>query len=231
MSTTLEILGEKFKINGEYTYKDRMYDGKLVEGLLFNVRAVQAIFDDENPKTRSKWAYPDTNIWDPDRNVEEFIQALPEWKSYGILGFTVNLQGGMPVVKTELDQPWINTAFYPNGELKQEYLGRLKKVLEASDKLGMISIIGLFYFGQDERLEDEKAVINGVDNAVSWLRDAKFKNIMIEIDNETNVPAYQHTILQPHRVHELILRAKNLLMVIFLYLLVLLVGSYQLRQY
>jgi len=89
--TILGIDGEKFKINGEYTYKGRIYEGKLVEGLLFNVRAVQAIFDDENPETRTLWVYPDTGIWDPSRNTEEFINALPEWKSYGILGFTINL--------------------------------------------------------------------------------------------------------------------------------------------
>lgn len=210
MNTVLEISGEKFKINNEYTYKGRIYNGMLIEGLLFNVRAVQAIFDDENPDTRTKWVYPDTNTWDPERNTKEFIRALPEWKSYGIVGFTLNLQGGMPVVKTEFNQPWINTAFYPNGELKQDYLKRLRKILDAADHLGMVCIIGLFYFGQDERLEDEKAVINGLDNAVSWLLDTGFRNIMIEINNETNVPAYQHEILQPHRVHELIIRAKKI---------------------
>lgn len=210
MNTVLEISGEKFKINNEFTYKGRVYEGKLVEGLLFNVRAVQAIFDDENPETRSNWVYPDTKEWDPERNTEEFIQALPEWKSYGVLGFTVNLQGGMPIVKTEFSQPWINTAFYPNGDLKQGYLNRLKKILNVSDQLGMICIVGLFYFGQDERLKDENAVINGVDNAVSWLLETGYKNIMIEINNEANVPAYQHSILQPHRVHELIIRAKKI---------------------
>lgn len=209
MSTILEISGERFKINGELTYKGRFYEGKPVEGLIFNVRAVQAIFDDENLETRSNWIYPDTKEWDPERNTEEFIQALPEWKSYGVLGFTVNLQGGMPIVKTEFSQPWINTAFYPNGELKQSYLNRLKRILEAADELGMICIVGLFYFGQDERLEDETAVINGVDNAVSWLLETGYRNIMIEINNETNVPLYQHPILQPHRVHELIIRAKK----------------------
>jgi len=209
--TILEIDGEKFKINGEYTYKGRIYEGKPVEGLLFNVRAVQAIFDDENPETRILWAYPDTGIWDPNRNTEEFINALPEWKSYGILGFTINLQGGMPIVRTEFSQPWINTAFYPDGTLKQSYLGRLRKVLEEADRLEMVCIVGFFYFGQDERLESEKAVINGVENATSWLLASGFKNIIIEINNEANVPAYQHEILQPHRVHELIIRAKEII--------------------
>lgn len=207
--TVLEISGEKLKLNGEYTYAGRFFEGKPVEGLLFNVRAVQAIFDDENPGTVPNWRYPDTGTWDPERNVTEFIQALPEWKAHGVLGFTVNLQGGMPIVKTEHCQPWVNTAFRPDGSLKPEYLARLKRVLEAADSLGMVCIVGLYYFGQDERLADEKAVIAGVENAVGWLVDTRFKNLMIEINNECNVPAYQHEILQPARVHELILRAKE----------------------
>ena len=59
------------------------YQGLKIEGLLMNVRAVQAIFDDLNPETRGKWAYPDTGKWDPERNSREFIAALPEWRRTG----------------------------------------------------------------------------------------------------------------------------------------------------
>lgn len=208
--TTVEICGEKLKIDGEYTYAGRFFEGKPVEGLLFNVRAVQATFDDENPETVANWRYPDTGTWDPERNVEEFIEALPDWKAHGVLGFTINLQGGMPIVKTERCQPWVNTAFRPDGSLKPEYLARVSKVLKAADTLGMVCIVGLYYFGQDERLDDEKAVINGVENAVSWLMETGLRNMMIEVNNECNVSAYQHEILQPRRVHELIIRAKNI---------------------
>jgi len=208
--TKLEIEKDKFKINGQYTYAGCIFENKPVEGLLFNVRAVQAIFDDENPDTRKYWKYPDTNEWDPDRNTDEFISALLDWKKHGILGFTVNLQGGMPIVKTEFSQPWINSAFYPNGSLKPTYLSRLQKVLDAADQLGMIVIVGLYYFGQDERLQDEDAIINGVDNAVKWLLRTGYENIIVEINNECDVPAYEHEILKPERVHELIKYAKKL---------------------
>ncbi len=46
--TTVDIQGQKFLINDEYTYSGRSFEGHPVEGLLFNVRAVQATFDDEN---------------------------------------------------------------------------------------------------------------------------------------------------------------------------------------
>ncbi len=208
--TKLSIEADKFKINGRYTYSGRVFEGKPVGGLLFNVRAVQAIFDDENPDTRQCWLYPDMNEWDPDRITEEFITALPAWKNQGILAFTVNLQGGMPIVQTELSQPWINSTFRSDGSLKPAYLSRTREVLVAADELGMAVIIGLYYFGQDEQLEDEKAVIVGVKNAVGWLLETKYENIIVEINNECDVPAYEHEILKPGRVHELIRHAKNL---------------------
>src|SRR5215831_14200793 len=75
--TAVSIRGEEFLINGTPTYKGRTYNGKKVQGLLMNVRAVQAIFDDYNPETKSRWVYPDTKAWDPERNTREFLTALP----------------------------------------------------------------------------------------------------------------------------------------------------------
>ncbi len=208
--TRVSFQNEKIAINGELTYRGRYFEGKSVEGLLFNVRAVQAIFDDENPETRKFWSYPDTNQWDPERNVEEFVKALPSWKEKGVLGFTVNLQGGVPMIHREFSQPWINTAFKPDGSLKPAYLDRLQKILDVADKLGMVVIVGLFYFGQDENLESERAVINGVENAVGWLLEKGYQNVIVEINNECDIPAYEHEILRPQRVSELILHAKKI---------------------
>jgi hypothetical protein len=67
----------------------------------------------------------------------------------------------------------------------------------------MVPILGLFYFGQDERLRDEQAVINAVNNMINWLSEKRYRNILIEINNECNVE-YDHEILKPARVHELI---------------------------
>ena len=47
--TTIAIDGERFLINGRPTYADRSFRDAPIEGLLMNVRAVQATFDDQNP--------------------------------------------------------------------------------------------------------------------------------------------------------------------------------------
>lgn len=205
--TKVSVKGQQFHINGQPTYKGRTWNGKPIEGLLLNSRMVQATFDDRNPITISKWAYPDTMKWDADRNTAEFLAMMPTWRKHGLLAITLNLQGGSPEGYSK-DQPWHNSAIHADGTLDDKYLTRLAKVIDKADELGMVVILGLYYFGQDERLKDEMAVIAGVDAAVAWLIDNKYTNVLVEINNECNV-RYDHDILKPDRVHELIDRVKK----------------------
>jgi hypothetical protein len=206
--TVVGIEGEKFTINGRPTYSGRTWQGKKIEGLLLNSRMVQAVFDDRNPDTVARWAYPDTKKWDPDRNTREFVAAMPEWRKHGLLGITVNLQGGSPTGYSAA-QPWHNSAFNDDGTLRSEYSKRLETVIDKADDLGMVVILGLFYFGQDGRLSDEAAVKYGVETAVDWLIEKQYLNVLVEIDNECNSKAYHHAILKPDRVHELIALARE----------------------
>ena len=92
-ATAVTIDGAKFLINGRPTYAGRTWNRHPLEGLLFNSRMVQATFDDRNPKTVARWAYPDTKKWDPDRNTNEFLAEMPGWRKHGLLAVTLNLQG------------------------------------------------------------------------------------------------------------------------------------------
>jgi hypothetical protein len=205
--TAVAIDGEKFLLNGKPTYAGRTWEGVSIEGRLMNSRMVQGVFDDLNAETRGRWTFPDGKPWDPDRNTREFIAAMPEWRRHGLLAFTLNLQGGSPEGYSRL-QPWHNSAFTPEGALRPEYLARTARILDRADELGMVVILGLFYFGQDERLKDEAAVIKGVDAAIDWVLAGGWRNVIIEVNNECNV-RYDHAILQPERVHELITRVRN----------------------
>jgi len=206
--TTVTIVGEDFHINGQPTYAGRRWQGHRVEGLLLNSRMVQATFDDLNPETARRWAYADTGRWEAERNVREFIAAMPEWKGHGLLAFTVNFQGGSPEGYSK-SQPWDSGAFTADGELRREFAGRMRRVLNAADDLGMVVIVGYFYFGQDQRLRNEAAVLHAADEATRWLLDGGWHNVLVEVNNETNVPAYDHEILRPVRVHELIQRVRK----------------------
>ena len=207
-ATAVSIEGDTFLINGRPTLAGLRWRGYRLEGLLPNSRMVQGVFDDLNAETRGRWAYPDTKTWDPDRNTREFVAAMPEWRRHGLLAVTLNLQGGSPEGYSQT-QPWHNSAFTEDGSLRPEYMVRVERILDEADRLGMAVILGLFYFGQDERLRDEPAVVRAVEGAVTWVLDKGYRNVLIEINNECNV-RYDHPILQPARVHELIARVKGI---------------------
>jgi hypothetical protein len=206
--THVTIVGEDFHINGQPTYPGRTWNGHRIEGLLLNSRMVQATYDDLNPETAPRWAYPDTVKWDAERNVSEFIAAMPEWKAHGLLAVTVNFQGGSPEGYSKT-QPWINSAFADDGTLRPEFTARMKRVLDAADQLGMVVILGYFYFGQDQRLQNEAAVVKATDEATQWILDGGWRNVLVEVNNETNIKAYDHEILKPGRIHELITRVRQ----------------------
>ncbi len=234
--TRVAIDGERFLIDGRPTYAGREWRGRPVEGLLMNARMVQATFDDENPLTSALWAYPDTGAWDAERNTNELVAMLPEYRAHGLLALTLNLQGGCPTgyfrterldeilarlapqaraeVKGQLvgplagAQPWDNSALDASGDLKGPYLQRLARLLDRMDSLGMVAILGVYYFGQDERLRDEGAVYRGLEKTVTWVLEQGYNNVLLEVNNETNVRKYEHAVLQPEHVHQLIVHAK-----------------------
>jgi hypothetical protein len=250
--TEVTIRGDAFLINGRPTYAGRTFEGKRIEGLLMNVRVVQGIFDDLNAETASRWIYPDTKRWDADRNTSEFTAAMSEWKRHGVLGFTINLQGGSPgfpggrgrgggqagpgaaapdaqraaqPANTPPGERGLadpaqgrggrgagrgpagpqpeNSAIDPDGNLRPAYMARLERILDKADELGMVAILGYFYFGQDQRLKDEAAVQRAVLNATNWTLDRGYRNVLVEVNNECNI-SYDHDILKPPRVPELI---------------------------
>lgn len=206
--TTVTIKGNQFYINGELTYKQRYWQGNKIEGLLLNSRMVQGIFDDINPKTKDNFVYPDTKKWDADRNTNEFVKNMDDWYKHGLLAFTLNLQGGSPLGYGGYEG-MINSSFDEKGNLSPKYINRLERILDKADKLGMVVILGYFYFGQDQYLENEAAVIHAVENITKWVLDKGYKNILIEINNECNIK-YDHKILQPQRVNELIERVQKM---------------------
>jgi hypothetical protein len=214
-NTVVSIIGSDFLINDHRTYEGRFYNSWSVEGLLFNSRMVHGIFDDLNPMTRALWDYPD-GAWDAKRNNSEFVAAMPEWRKHGLLSFTLNLQGGSPRGYSEgRPQPWINSAFDEAGDLRADYLSRLTRVLDKADEMGMVPILGLFYYGQDQILASESAVLRACDTITEWLVGRGYANVLIEMNNQADVADlgvgqyYHHDILLPARVHELIRRVQQ----------------------
>jgi hypothetical protein len=182
--TEIQIQGKQFLIDGAPTYPGVTYRGKPVEGLLLNSRMVQAIFDDENPATAHHWRYPDTGVWDPDRNTDEFCAALPEYRRHGLLAVTVGLQGGGSIYEPEVYEHYVNSGFDRHGALKPAYADRLRRVLDAADAAGMVVIVNYFYWRQLDKLDGDAAIRRAVEEATDWLLRTGYRNILVDVVNE-----------------------------------------------
>jgi len=201
--TQVGIEGVEFRLNGDPTHAGRRFEGHGVQGLLFNVRAVQATFDDANAHTRHLWAYPDTGVWDRSRNTEEFCAALPLWRDHGVLAFTINLQGGGALYWPEIYNQFDNNGFTPEGDLKPAYADRMARVLARADELGMVVIVGLFYWIHVHRMRDEQAVWRAAEQALEFLQGTGHRNALVEVANETH-PRFGYECFAPERAHEMV---------------------------
>ena len=121
--TEASIMNGRWHINGQVTYP-----GAGVEGLLLNVRMVNATFED---RTR-----PEFNA---EANSDELIAQIPDYLAHGVRAFTLNLQGGMPGYEGA-----VNSAFHADGSLRDSYMARVRRVIEACDRLGAVVILGCY---------------------------------------------------------------------------------------
>jgi CubicO group peptidase (beta-lactamase class C family) len=173
--TKVSLKAGRWCINGELTYR-----GTRAEGLLMNVRMVNSVFED-----RLK---PD---FDPEANTGRFLSRLSDYAAHGVAAFTICLQGGMPRYEGAL-----NSAFSPDGSLREPYMTRVRRVIEACDRHGLIVILGCFYQRQDQVLVDESAVRAAVKNAAGWIQKCGFQNVVLEIANEFGHDGFDHPLLR-----------------------------------
>ena len=170
--TSISIEGDQWYINGSLVNQ-----GSAAEGLLMNVRMVNAIFEDDSQKILEY--DPD---FDADQNTEKFIQSIPLYVEQGINAFTISLQGGLPGYEGA-----INSAYNADGSLRTEYLERADQVITAASKAGAAVILTCFYQRQhshERALTGKDAIIDAVANVVAWIESQKYSNVLLEISNE-----------------------------------------------
>lgn len=173
--TRVSIRDGQWYINGRV-----ICPGTRAEGLLMNVRMVNSVFED-----RSRADF------DAEANTDRFLAHVPDYAAHGVRAFTICLQGGMPGYEGA-----INSAFNPDGSLRESYLGRVRRVIEACDREGLVVLLGCFYQRQDQVLKDDAAVRRALVNVVNWLGRNGFQNVVLEIANEFDHRGFDHPILR-----------------------------------
>ncbi len=188
-ATEVAIEGTRWLMDGHLTNP-----GSAAEGLLMNVRMVNATFEDRN-----------RDDFDAEQNTNEVIAALPDYAAHGVNAITVCLQGGMPGYEGA-----VNSAIDSDGSLRDSTMQRVERVIRACDRQQMVVILGIYYQRQSKILADEKAVRAGVTNVVRWIAKRGFGNVLLEIANEYPHRGFVHPLIRdPEGMASLIRLAKQ----------------------
>jgi hypothetical protein len=170
--TTVSIEGRNWLIDGRI-----VHEGSPAEGLLLNVRMVNTVLEDLGPHAAEH--LPD---FDPDTNTDRFIARIPHYHALGVRAFTISLQGG----HTGYEQV-LNSAFDADGALRPAYMNRVARVIDASNRHGVVVILSAFYQRQhwhDRALAGRPAMLDAVANVARWIADRGDRNVLLEISNE-----------------------------------------------
>ncbi len=171
---SVSISVDKWYLNGKI-----INEGTPTEGLLMNVRMVNSVFEDTGDLMPEQFQGFDKN-----RNTEKFISKIPEYMNHGVNAFTLSLQGGNPGYEGA-----VNTAFQSDGELREEYLERVERVINEVDRNTGIIILTCFYQRQHSHklaLTGKKAILNALNNTANWGKTKQFRNVVLEVSNEYN---------------------------------------------
>ncbi|MFI3238305.1 MAG: hypothetical protein R3Y47_09825 [Lachnospiraceae bacterium] len=185
--TFLTIEGSKFKMNGKLVYEELEGAKKEMHGMLMNQRFIQGIFDSKDRIQFERYG----KSFNPDQNVKELIEALPEWYDKGLRAITVGMQGGGScfTIPSKLLQ---NNPYSADGKyIDEAYLARLGRVIRACDEIGMVVIVSYFYCANLDELNGANAVIEIVKGMSTYLKEQGYTNVMIEIANEYSIKPFE----------------------------------------
>ncbi len=185
--TILNIKGRDFYINDKPVY-DEIEGSGSSKGLLMNARFIQGIFDDASGREKFNRF---NKSFDPDKNTDELISALPKWYEYGLRAVTVGFQGGMPVFTIDIESIDNNPFSSDGNKLDDAYAKRMDKIIKAADALGMVVIVNILYWAQTLRLNNEDAIISALKCAASFLKEGGYTNVIIDVANEYNIDMWK----------------------------------------
>jgi len=158
--TAVSIHGDAFLINGRPTYAGREYKDSKIEGLLMNSRVVQVSSTIRTRKRANAGGIPIRESGTRSAIRGNSSPPCPPGAPMACLR-SQSSAGGSPEVT---QGPAMAQQRDRSGRrLRADYMGRLERILNKADELGMVAIV--VYFGQDQHVRDEAAVAGAVSNS------------------------------------------------------------------
>ena len=187
-------LGWKYlSFQGRDTYQDGVIinQGSDAEGLIMNARLVQATVDHDEQAPN----------WNPESNTNNFVAELPAMAAHGLNAITINCQGGL--YRRSAQEAYDAGAFNANGTLRTDHASRILRAVTGMLDNGIIPVVGIFYFRQDQILTNASALQAAIDNLTALLADHQ-PYVMLEVINEATHGLIDHPQLDEANVHNFV---------------------------
>ncbi|MCL1793385.1 MAG: hypothetical protein FWG34_05920 [Oscillospiraceae bacterium] len=148
-------------------------------------------------------AFFDAGVADVEKNREEFIKDLDDWRNSGVNLVTLGLQSPNPFGEyykkaREQDKSknisFESSAINPDGSLNSVYLEYAAKIIEAAKRAGLAVFVNIFSSSCEDMFEDEFAIVNGAFNVADWLLEKKFPNVMANVTDVSHT-FYKSSVL------------------------------------
>ena len=166
------------------TYEKGSFRRK-VRGSLAMLRVTQALYNDDWLKERQ---------FDPAANTDQLIEQLDLYMQHGIGGLVVSLQGSDPGYNSNVNgitrgpsadlgekSGSLISAYNADGSLKPDWLARLDKLLNATNRRDLIVCLVLFQQQQDEALASPQMIMNAARNVARYLIARNARNVILDI--------------------------------------------------
>jgi hypothetical protein len=121
------------------------------------------------------------------RYTDQIVANLDDYLRYGVNTLVVCLQGG-GLGKDEL----YPRVFNADGSLILQSVvwSNLRRLLQETDRRGMVLMIQYWYFRRDENVPDDEKALEITRRATSWLKDTGYENYLFDVVNEFGHPDY-----------------------------------------
>ena len=192
------------QINGSASYRRRL------RGSLAMLRVSQGLFDDE-------WLTE--KKFDPEANTSRLIAQLDIYKQHGIGGIIVSLQGADPGYAPQVNgiargrsadlgrgAGALISAYRADGSLKPAWVSRLDRLIEETNKRGIVLCLILFQQYQDEALSSPAAVVAAARNVARRLIARDARNVILDLADAWDMQgdSWDHRRFIPRNIDNLI---------------------------
>ncbi len=160
---------------GEKILKEKYPSVLQINGNLFRM----------NGKPFDMWGIRTASATENKGSVKHLIDQLDDYKYYGVNSVAVYFMGSNGGSYDPFNQD--------GTMIDRNHLKRMKKIIEAAGKRGMVVVVGIFYQKvplNKIRLKDWQACKNAVRTVASWLKQKEYSNVILNIANEQNSSGY-----------------------------------------